>query len=182
MWKPWIQASPLLGISRVVRHLIRVVLPAPLGPSRPKISPWEISSETCRRASTRRTSDRNSPRRSRGKYSLDSPWICTSISPILRTSGLLRIQSLLHPGQALLRSEPGQLQRRQRSTGGVVQDHRTTLGREGGQCPPEQSSFYLTGRLRLGQHDEAPVPGSSSGQGGQGGPQPCTSIQIGRAH
>ena len=34
--KPATQARPVLGASRVVRILIRVVLPAPFGPEQPK--------------------------------------------------------------------------------------------------------------------------------------------------
>src|ERR1700709_2540622 len=37
---PPTKARPLVGITRVVSMPAVVVLPAPLGPSRPKISPW----------------------------------------------------------------------------------------------------------------------------------------------
>src|SRR6478609_9722268 len=37
---PPTNARPLVGITRVVSMPAVVVLPAPLGPSRPKISPW----------------------------------------------------------------------------------------------------------------------------------------------
>src|SRR5262249_27922316 len=41
-----IHASPLVGRTRVVRTPTAVDLPAPLGPSNPKISPGRISNET----------------------------------------------------------------------------------------------------------------------------------------
>ena len=44
--KPKIRASPLVGSSSVVRILISVVLPAPLGPSSPKNSPGATSRST----------------------------------------------------------------------------------------------------------------------------------------
>ena len=44
--KPKIRASPLVGRSSVVRILISVVLPAPLGPSSPKNSPGATSRST----------------------------------------------------------------------------------------------------------------------------------------
>src|SRR3989338_8534850 len=44
--KPITFAAPLVGLIRVESILISVVLPAPLGPSRPKVSPSAIVNET----------------------------------------------------------------------------------------------------------------------------------------
>jgi hypothetical protein len=44
--KPATRAVPEVGSRRVVRILMRVVLPAPLGPSSPKSSPAGISRST----------------------------------------------------------------------------------------------------------------------------------------
>ena len=52
MSKPKIRASPLVGSSSVVRILISVVLPAPLGPSSPKNSPGATSRSTPSSATT----------------------------------------------------------------------------------------------------------------------------------
>ena len=49
---PATRAVPLVGSSRVVRILISVVFPAPLGPSRPKYSPGSTSRSTPPRAVT----------------------------------------------------------------------------------------------------------------------------------
>src|SRR4030067_1608414 len=67
---PLIQVSPRVGRSRVARILIRVVFPAPLGPNKPKISPWHTSKETSFNASTERFSDLNNPLRARTSYVL----------------------------------------------------------------------------------------------------------------
>ncbi len=48
------QASPAVAITRPVRILIVVVLPAPLGPMKPKISPDFTSRSTAFTASTGR--------------------------------------------------------------------------------------------------------------------------------
>jgi tyrosyl-tRNA synthetase len=47
---PSTQARPLVGVSNVVKIFIRVVFPAPLGPSSPKSSPWRTSRLTSSRA------------------------------------------------------------------------------------------------------------------------------------
>ncbi len=43
---PQTVSEPLVGIIRVESILMKVVFPAPLGPSSPKISPWYTWSET----------------------------------------------------------------------------------------------------------------------------------------
>src|SRR3990170_7783490 len=43
MLNPFTHAVPLVGRRRVVRHLIRVVFPAPFGPRRPNTSPSRMS-------------------------------------------------------------------------------------------------------------------------------------------
>ena len=50
--KPKMLARPALGSSSVVRILISVVLPAPLGPSSPKNSPGATSRSTPASATT----------------------------------------------------------------------------------------------------------------------------------
>jgi tyrosyl-tRNA synthetase len=47
---PSTNARPLVGVSNVVKIFIRVVFPAPLGPSSPKSSPWRTSRLTSSRA------------------------------------------------------------------------------------------------------------------------------------
>ncbi len=43
---PEIKASPDVGFSKVVRIIIVVLFPAPLGPKKPKISPFSTENET----------------------------------------------------------------------------------------------------------------------------------------
>jgi hypothetical protein len=54
-------ALPPLGTSRVISILMMVVLPAPLGPSRPNSSPSAIAKLTPRTASTSSACRRSSP-------------------------------------------------------------------------------------------------------------------------
>jgi len=51
--QPPTQASPLVGRSRVVRMRMVVVLPAPLGPTKPKTEPSSTLKETSRTAVSR---------------------------------------------------------------------------------------------------------------------------------
>src|SRR4030095_9376014 len=72
-------ARPDVGSNKVVWHLIRVVFPAPLGPSKPKISPGLISSEIPLRASTLLASLLNRPLRCLMLYVLTN--LSTSTAP-----------------------------------------------------------------------------------------------------
>src|SRR5215467_8403307 len=57
---------------RVAMLLSRVVFPAPLGPSRPTISPWRIETDTFRRARRGFFIEYRRPSQRRCGYSLDT--------------------------------------------------------------------------------------------------------------
>src|SRR5579884_2933203 len=79
-------ATPLVGLRTVHRMRIVVVLPAPLGPSRPKTSPGWASKLTPSTASTWPR------RRSRNDFVRFSTWIMDAFSP---ADGFAR-ESILH--------------------------------------------------------------------------------------